>query len=211
MKVIALWDNYCEGGDAGHDVAADDIFAVPTVWMSDSCLLRERKPFYIPEFDDDFRIFPTLAVKIMRLGKNIPVRVADRYRDELSVWFNVRACGLLRQFGSDGAPLASAVAFDNSLVSAPFFKIGGQDLSGLEIVAERNGEPAVSWRLESLKLGIDEAIHVLSRTNTLKTGDVILAGFTRDGIRISRGDEIRALLRRNAESEQEVFTEFKIK
>lgn len=78
-------------------------------------------------------------------------------------------------------------------------------------MAERNGEPAVSWRLESLKLGIDEAIHVLSRTNTLKTGDVILAGFTRDGIRISRGDEIRALLRRNAESEQEVFTEFKIK
>lgn len=203
MKIIALWSNY--------DVpASEPVSAVPAVcWMSDSCLLREGKPFYVPDFDDDFRLFPSLALRIDRLGKGISERFAGRYWSEVSFWLNARACSMSRKLSEAGLPLAAATAFDCSLVSAPFFGVSPDECRELRFSVVRDGEPVASWEASRLRLQPDAAISALSLSNTLKTGDIILLGFTREGVAVRPGQYIETRL--ETPTGFRVLTGFKIK
>lgn len=206
MKVIALWNNYGEGA-----APASGSMQVPhAVWLSDSCLLREKKPFFVPEFDDDFRLFPTVAIRLSRLGKNIASRFAPRYWHEAAVWINARACGMLARLSDEGLPLDSAVAFDNSLISAPFAEADSESLSVFRFRLLLNDREALIWSASSLALDADRAIEAVSRTATLKTGDVLLLGFDSRGIPVKPGDNIKITVDTSSEK-QEIYTEFRIK
>lgn len=186
MKVIALWNNYNNGTE--KELPAADI---ALCWLSDSCLLREGRPFYIPDFDDDFRLFPTLAIKIGRLGKSITERFAHRYWSEVSVWINARATGELARLQSKGLPIAGAVAFDNSLIAAPFFSLDARQTASASFSVYRNGEKVCDWQGNCLRLSPEQAISRTSICNTLKTGDIILLGFPVDnGISVAPGDNM---------------------
>lgn len=208
MKVIALWDNYDEGAPALFGP-----LKVPhTVWLSDSCLLRERKPFYIPEFDDDFRLFPTVAIKLSRLGKNIPARFASRYWHEASVWINIRACGMMQAARQAGLPIDAAVAYDCSLVSAPFFEMNDEKLRNFSFTLYLNDKEELQWHGSMLKQGADCTIEAVSRTTILKMGDVLLLGFAPQGVRINVGDRVKIIVTQSDSADKpEVLTEFTIK
>lgn len=208
MKVIALWDNYGEGTAALYGP-----LKVPqTVWLSDSCLLRERKPFYIPEFDDDFRLFPTVAIKLSRLGKNIPARFASRYWHEASVWINIRACGMMQAAREAGIPFTSAVAYDCSLVSAPFFEMDEDALSYFSFTLLLNDKEKLHWQGCMLRAGADRAIEAVSRTTILKMGDVLLLGFAPQGVPVTVGDRVKIITSTlHSDDTQEILTEFAIK
>ena len=52
----------------------------PTIFMkSDSSLLKDGKPFFIPDFSSEIHYETEIVVKIDRLGKNIAERFAHRY------------------------------------------------------------------------------------------------------------------------------------
>ena len=62
----------------------------PTIFMkSDSSLLKDGKPFFIPDFSSEIHYETEIVVKIDRLGKNIAERFAHRYYNEGR---NVRQC-----------------------------------------------------------------------------------------------------------------------
>lgn len=205
MKILSLWDNYAAESDAPEGV-------VSACWMSDSCLLRERRPFYVPDFDDDFRLFPTLAIRMSRLGKCISERFAVRYWSEASVWLNVRACTLLKRLETAGLPLAPAVAFDNSLVSAPFFPMTPEECEDFKIVVALNGEDVCLWDSRELRMKPNKAIEALSRNTTLKTGDVILMGMQPEGVMLSVGDVVEVFRISGGETgSREEVTRFNIK
>lgn len=204
MKILALWNNYDK---AGREAAAG---AEPAVcWLTDSCLLREGRPFYVPDFDSDFRLFPTLAIRIDRLGKGIEARFARRYWGEASVWLNARACGLSRRLSEAGLPQGGAVAFDNSLILAPFFAMGEGECAAFSCTVSRNGEPQCRWEGSRLAMQPEQTIEALSRHNTLKTGDIILLGFPAEGIVVRPGDTIE--IRKESAEEPQVLSHFKIK
>ena len=51
----------------------------PTIFMkSDSSLLKDGKPFFIPDFSSEIHYETEIVVKIDRLGKNIAERFAHR-------------------------------------------------------------------------------------------------------------------------------------
>ena len=51
----------------------------------DSALLKDSKPFFIPDFCEQVDYETEMVVRICRLGKNISERFAHRYYDAVTV------------------------------------------------------------------------------------------------------------------------------
>ena len=67
MKIIGINNNY------------ETEEKTPALFlMADSSLLKDGKPFFLPSFDNDFKMYPSIVIKICRLGKNISKRFASR-------------------------------------------------------------------------------------------------------------------------------------
>ena len=52
---------------------------------ADSALLKDRKPFFVPDFMGRIDYEAELVVRICRLGKSIPQRFAHRYYDAVTL------------------------------------------------------------------------------------------------------------------------------
>mgnify|MGYP000582726998 CR=1 FL=1 len=84
MKIIAIGMNYslhCHELHAGEALPQE-----PVIFMKpDSALLKDSKPFFIPDFCEQVDYETEMVVRICRLGKNISERFAHRYYDAVTV------------------------------------------------------------------------------------------------------------------------------
>jgi len=113
----------------------------------DASLLNQKKPFFVPDWAEDFRYIPCLVVRISRLGKCIEERYADRYYDAVALGLDFVAWDKMKQ------NYAMATAFDTSLCVGewqPVEEMSDQD-----------------------KARIAGAIHHASEIVTLRMGDLI--------------------------------------
>ena len=89
MKIIAVGMNYAAHNKELHHTL---VLTEPTIFMkADSALLKDGKPFFIPDFTKELHYETELVVKIDRLGKNIAERFAHRYYHELTVCIDFTA------------------------------------------------------------------------------------------------------------------------
>lgn len=146
----------------------------PLSWyvLTDSSILRSDNPFFVPDFDTEFIACPSLAVRIDRLGKSIAPRFASRYYNEATVGVVVVARRLLGELRREGMPWDRAVAFDRSCFIGEF-RAASTILDGGDIELTC-GDSRILINAGQLRLGVDETVAEVSRTNTLKTGDLIL-------------------------------------
>ena len=106
MKIIGILGNYGTG----------DNEPMPEVClMADSSLLKDGKPFFVPDFAPRFVAYPTVVAHVCRLGKNIARKFAPRYYDQLTVGLAVEAEGVAGEPSTDNrvfraAPPCSAAA-----------------------------------------------------------------------------------------------------
>lgn len=196
MKIIGINNNY------QNEENRFDIFL-----MADSSLLKDGKPFFIPAFDDTFRMYPSMVIKICRLGKNISKRFAHRYYDAYSFGLNVRAESMLNSLRSENLPWTVAVAFDSSAIMGEFKEITPDtDLNNLKFEIKKNDVVITEWDSSQLSQGIDAIIESISRQFTLKIGDLIYVGFCNDGFECNINDTISA-----TDTTGESLLNFKIK
>ena len=89
MKIIAVGMNYVAHC---HELHADEkLPEEPVIFMKpDSALLKDSKPFFIPDFSQQVDYETELVVRINRLGKNIAPRFASRYYDAVTVGIHLR-------------------------------------------------------------------------------------------------------------------------
>jgi 2-keto-4-pentenoate hydratase/2-oxohepta-3-ene-1,7-dioic acid hydratase in catechol pathway len=83
MKIFAIGLNY-----DSHNKEMKRTFESkePVLFMKpDTALLKDGKPFMLPDFSNEIHYETELVVKINRLGKNIAERFAHRYYDEITV------------------------------------------------------------------------------------------------------------------------------
>lgn len=176
--------------------------------LSHSCLHRDQKPYYVPDWDRDFRAYPSAAIRIDRLGKGIPARFAERYWDHWTFGFSVRGTETLRALNEAGLPAGAALAFDCCAAIGRWMKAdkeqlrrssftvetaatGGETAStGSETTAGAENETVARWSFADLILDADRSIEYVSRFITLKTGDIIFLGFPSEGIRLDRDFKI---------------------
>ena len=112
MKIIAVGMNYARHNEElGHTLENKE----PVIFMKpDSAILKDGKPFFIPDFSNEVHYETELVVRINRLGKNIASRFAHRYYDAVTVGIDFTARDLQRRFREAGNPWELCKGFDSS-------------------------------------------------------------------------------------------------
>lgn len=158
----------------------------PLDWyeMPDSSILRSGNPFFIPDFDTRYLAFPSVCLRIGRLGKTIAPRFAERYFDGWTAAVAIVAVDRLKQLREAGMPWTRAVAFDRSCLLGNLQPIATlKECGPFEITC---GKQQREYDTAHLMLGSDKLIEAVSAENTVKNGDLILAGLTPDGLTLDR-------------------------
>lgn len=149
----------------------------PRLWLkADSALLKNNKPFFIPDFTQECSASVYVALRICRMGKSIPARFAHRYYDACSVAVDFTAEDVLRVLRKSGEPWDMAKSFDSSVAVGDFVdmhEVGGAAVSArLEV----NGEERSVNVCEDIAFFAGEVIESVSRVFTIRQGDLLLAG-----------------------------------
>ncbi|KAA6306668.1 Ureidoglycolate lyase, partial [termite gut metagenome] len=102
MKIIAVGMNYAlHNEELGNESPEKE----PVIFMKpDSAILKDGKPFFIPDFSNEIHYETELVVRISRLGKHIAQRFAHRYYDAITVGIDFTARDLQREFRQKGNP-----------------------------------------------------------------------------------------------------------
>ena len=105
---------------------------------ADSSLLRDGKPFFLPDDLGRIEYETELVVRICRLGKSIPVRFAHRYYDAVTVGVDFTARELQRRLRAEGKPWDLCKSFDGAAVVGQWV-----DKALLPDVGALDGRPAI--------------------------------------------------------------------
>ena len=175
MKIIAVGMNYAaHNKELHHSLELSE----PTIFMkSDSSLLKDGKPFFIPDFSSEVHYETEIVVRIDRLGKNIAERFAHRYYNEVTVGIDFTARDLQNKLRAQGLPWEISKAFDNSAVIGTFIPLEqAGDVNRLPFHLDINGSKVQEGNTSNMLFSVDKIIAYVSRFFTLKIGDLIYTG-----------------------------------
>lgn len=175
MKIIAVGMNYAaHNKELHHSLELSE----PTIFMkSDSSLLKDGKPFFIPDFSSEVHYETEIVVRIDRLGKNIAERFAHRYYNEVTVGIDFTARDLQNKLRAQGLPWEISKAFDNSAVIGTFIPLEqAGDVNRLPFHLDINGSKVQKGNTSNMLFSVDKIIAYVSRFFTLKIGDLIYTG-----------------------------------
>ena len=176
MKIIAVGMNYARHNqELGHTETGSE----PVIFMKpDSALLREGKPFFLPDFSKDLQYEAEVVVHICRLGKCIAPRFAHRYYDAVTVGIDFTARDLQSRFRAEGLPWELSKGFDNSAAIGrfvPLEQLGG-DVQQLDFHLDIDGREVQCGHTSDMLHRVDDIIAYVSRFMTLKMGDLLFTG-----------------------------------
>ena len=150
----------------------------PVIFMkADSALLKDHKPFFVPDHLGRIEYEGELVLRICRLGKSIPRRFAHRYYDAATVGIDFTARDLQKKLRAEGLPWELSKSFDGAAaigewVSADKFR----DLQMLSFRLGKNGRTVQQALTSDMLFKIDDLIAYISQFFTLKTGDLLFTG-----------------------------------
>lgn len=184
MKIFRITEN--SNFDAGE---------IYWYMLADSSVVRTDNPWFVPDFDTEFRISPAVAVRIDRLGKSISPKFAPRYYKEATLC--ATACGsrLLADLKSKGLPWDRAVSFDRSCMIGKFIPISA--ISAEARACFHMGSEEIKTEVAGILDHADNTIAAVSSFNTLKTGDIIILPFGNEYFTPLPGDTLTAKINPN--------------
>lgn len=176
MKIFAVGLNYPQHNKELNETLYKG--EVPVIFTkADSSLLKDGKPFFVP--DDMGRIdYETeIVVRICRLGKAIPARFAHRYYDAVTVGIDFTARELQAELRKKGLPWEMCKGFDGAAAIGEWVSVDKfRDVQALQFHLDINGKTVQEGRTSDMLFKIDEIIEYISKYFTLKTGDIIYTG-----------------------------------
>lgn len=178
MKIFAVGMNYLQHNKALHGA----LFKTeePVIFTkADSALLKDGKPFFVPDWSERVDYEAEVVVRICRLGKGIPERFAHRYYDAVTVGVDFTARDWQQKAQQQGLPWEISKGFDGSAVIGQWQDLPLQKERGVQNMNFRldiNGETVQQGCTADMLYSIDALIAYLSRFFTLKTGDMIFTG-----------------------------------
>lgn len=175
MKILAVGMNYTEHNkELGNTLLPIEpvIFSKP-----ESAIIRDGKPFFIPDFSEKIDYETEIVVRINKLGKNIGERFAHRYYSEIALGIDFTARDLQKSLRSKGLPWDICKGFDGSAVVGEFInkeELG--DVQSLHFHLDIDGKTVQKGFTGDMIFTIDKIISYVSQFFTLKTGDLIYTG-----------------------------------
>lgn len=176
MKIFAVGLNYPQHNKELNETLYKG--ESPVIFTkADSSLLKDGKPFFVP--DDMGRIdYETeIVVRICRQGKAIPARFAHRYYDAVTVGIDFTARELQAELRKKGLPWEMCKGFDGAAAIGEWVSVEKfRDVQALQFHLDINGKTVQEGRTSDMLFKIDEIIEYTSKYFTLKTGDIIYTG-----------------------------------
>ena len=176
MKIFGIGMNYIQ-----HNKELDGALyktEAPVLFTkADSSLLKSGKPFFVPDFMGRIDYEAELVIRICRLGKNIPQRLAHRYYDAVTVGIDFTARDVQQQLREKGLPWDLSKSFDGAAAIGEWVgKDKFLDVQTLRFHLDINGHTVQEGCTADMVFSIDEIVAYISQYFTLKTGDVIFTG-----------------------------------
>ena len=176
MKIFAIGMNYAEYNKSLHETLS--VSEEPVVFTkADSALLKDHKPFFIPDDMGKIECEAEVVVRICRLGKTISERFAHRYYDAVTVGIDFTARELQQKLREKGLPWDLCKGFDGSAALGEWMqKDKFLDVQRLRFHLDINGKTVQEGCTSDMLFTVDRIISYISRFFTLKTGDIIYTG-----------------------------------
>lgn len=176
MKIFAIGLNYPQHNKELNETLYKG--ESPVIFTkADSSLLKDGKPFFVP--DDMGRIdYETeIVVRICRLGKAIPACFAYRYYDAVTVGIDFTARDMQKQLREKGLPWELCKGFDGAATIGNWVPVDKfRNIQALQFHLDINGKTVQQGCTSDMLFKIDEIIEYISKYFTLKTGDIIYTG-----------------------------------
>lgn len=174
MKIIAIGWNY---SDHAQELNPELAPKHPVIFMKpETALLKDNKPFYLPDFSERIDYECELVIRISKMGKNISQKFANRYYDAIGLGVDFTARDMQNEFKKIGSPWEICKGFDNSAPVSEFISKEGFDLNNLHFTLKKNGETVQEGNTADMFFSVDDIIAYVSKFFTLKTGDLIFTG-----------------------------------
>lgn len=176
MKIFAVGMNYAQ-----HNKELDGTLYKPETPViftkADSALLKDRKPFFIPDHLGQIDYEAELVVRIYKLGKTVPERFAHRYYDAVTVGIDFTARELQKKLREAGQPWDLCKGFDGAAALGEWVsKEKFRDVQAMHFHLDINGQTVQEGRTSDMIFSIDHIVSYISQFFTLKTGDIIYTG-----------------------------------
>lgn len=176
MKIFAIGMNYALHNKELHGTLLKT--EEPVIFTkADSALLKDRKPFFIPDHLGRIDYETEVVVHICRLGKSIPERFAHRYYDAVTVGIDFTARDLQQKLREKGRPWEICKGFDGSAAIGEWVEIDKfRDIQAIHFHLDINGKTVQEGCTSDMMYKVDEIIAYISQFFTLKTGDILYTG-----------------------------------
>lgn len=162
---------------------------------ADSALLKDGKPFFVPDHLGRVDYETELAVRICRLGKGIPERFAHRYYDAVTVGIDFTARDLQERLRAAGQPWELCKGFDGAAAIGTWIdKDSIGDVQALDFHLEINGTTVQEGFTGDMIFGVDRIVSFISQFFTLKTGDIVYTGTPAGAGPVSTDDHITGFI-----------------
>jgi len=176
MKILATGMNYIR-----HNKELDGTLykpESPVLFMKpESALLKDHKPFFIPDWMGRVDYETELVVRICRLGKGIPERFAHRYYDAVTVGIDFTARDLQKMLRERRLSWDLCKGFDGSAVIGDWVPVDRfRDIQAIRFRLDINGRTVQEGFSGDMLFRVDEIVAYASRFFTLKTGDLLYTG-----------------------------------
>ena len=192
MKIICIGLNYRKHAlEMGWSLPEE-----PVVFLKpDSAILKNNKPFFLPDFSDNIHYEVEVVIKISKLGKSISSKFAPRYFDEVTLGNDITARDLQSRQAAAGMPWEISKCFDGAAPLGTFVPVTTiTDMGDIDFRLEINERVVQKSNTSDMIFGFNDIIEYVSRFFTLKTGDLIFTG-TPSGVgQLKRNDNLVAYL-----------------
>ncbi len=174
MKIICVGLNYRQHARELNWIIPDE----PVIFMKpDSAILKNNKPFFLPDFSNDIHYEVEVVFKICRLGKGIQAKYAYRYYDEITLGIDITARDLQAKVRKESLPWEITKGFDGAAPVGRFLPVTSfRNINDLDFRLEINGKVVQKSNTSDMIFSIDRIIEYSSIFFTLKTGDLIFTG-----------------------------------
>lgn len=192
MKIIAIGRNY----SAHAKELNNEVPTKPIIFLKpDTAILKDNKPFYLPDFSSDIHYELEVVLKICKEGKHIAEKFAANYYNEIGLGIDFTARDIQAEHKAKGLPWELAKAFDHSAVISNFLpKTDFANLNDLHFELQINKETRQKGHTANLLFSFNYIIAFVSQYITLKKGDLIFTG-TPEGVgQVKQGDQFEAWL-----------------
>ncbi len=195
MKIIAIGRNYAAHAKELNNAIPEN----PVIFLKpDTAVLKDNKPFYIPDFSANIHYELEIVLKICKEGKHIAEKFAPNYYDEIGLGIDFTARDIQNNLKEKGLPWELAKAFDHSAAISNFLpKTSFKNLNNLQFELQLNNKSRQNGNTKDLLFSFEKIIAFVSQYITLKKGDLIFTG-TPEGVgQVNAGDKLTGYLENN--------------